>query len=406
MTEAIEQAVVHTLPLDEMHRQLGAEMMERDGWWVPANYGDPAAEYDIVRTGAGAGLIDLSPRGRIEVSGAEAVQFLNGMITNDVKTLADGAWMAAAFPTVQGRLVASVRVTNRGGAFLFDTELATHERVLKTLERFTLAGDFKVRDITGETALLSVQGAGAAEIVGAALGETAARTERGQATVISHGWGSQPFKITEVVPNIHTPENEAEVSRLLNAHSLTVVRATHTSEDGFDIYTSAGEAPALVDALLSAGARPFGYDALEVLRIEAGIPRFGVDMSEANVVLEAVPDEAVSFTKGCYIGQEIIARIHWRGHVARKLTGLISEARAELQGEAKVKSLDGKEIGRVTSSVFSPRAGRAVALAYIRYNYLEPGTEVRVIAEDGGESVAHVASLPLVRGSWYGELAA
>src|ERR1043165_3042637 len=100
-----------------------------------------AAEYEAVR-GGGAGVFDLSSRGRVEVSGGEAVQFLNGMLTNDVAKLEDGAWMHAAFPNPQGRLLASVRVLRRGDAFLFDTEAATYERVLKYLERYTLAGDF------------------------------------------------------------------------------------------------------------------------------------------------------------------------------------------------------------------------------------------------------------------------
>src|ERR671926_1875430 len=113
--------------------------------------GSLAAEYEAVR-GGGAGLFDLSARGRVEVSGGEAVMFLNGMLTNDVALLAEGAWMHAAFPNPQGRLLASTRVLRRGGAFLFDTEPATYPVVLKHLESFTLAGDFRVRDLTAETA--------------------------------------------------------------------------------------------------------------------------------------------------------------------------------------------------------------------------------------------------------------
>src|ERR1044072_2719986 len=115
-----------------------------------------AAEYEAVR-GGGAGLFDLSSRGRVEVSGGEAVMFLNGMLTNDVAKLEEGAWMHAVFPNPQGRLLASVRVLRDGGRFLFDTEATTHPTVLKHLERFTLAGDFRVRDLTAETVMLSVQ---------------------------------------------------------------------------------------------------------------------------------------------------------------------------------------------------------------------------------------------------------
>src|SRR6266508_3338799 len=152
MTGAVETRTPSRSPLDAIHQRLGAMMIERDGWSVPANYGDVLFEYAAVRE-RGAGVIDLSARGRILVSGSEAVPFLNGLITNVMKTLAANSWMPAAFPNVQGRLIASVRVirlkdegTERNvcPTFLIDTEPATRERVLKTIERFTLAGDFRV----------------------------------------------------------------------------------------------------------------------------------------------------------------------------------------------------------------------------------------------------------------------
>ena len=334
-----------------------------------------SAEYEAVR-GGGAGLFDLSARGRVEVSGAEAVQFLNGMLTNDVAGLEEGAWMHAAFPNPQGRLVASARVLRRGGAFLFDTEAATYPVVLRHLERFTLAGDFRVRDLTAETALLSAQGARAAEFVGAALGAEAAATARGRVT-------PAPFGGAEV----------------------TVIRATHTSEDGFDMFVRAADAEPLRGALVAAGARPAGQEALEVLRVEAGVPRYGVDASDANVVLEVVDEaEAVSYTKGCYAGQEIIARIHWRGHVAKRLAGVIFDRDAEPPSDARLRDCaQGREAGRITSSVFSPRLRRRVALALVKYDFLAPGTELKIFAGDTEVCAAHVAALPLVRGGWHAD---
>src|ERR1700730_17405760 len=130
------------------------------------------AEYSAVRHG-GAGLIDLSSRGRLLVSGSEAVQFLNGLITNDMKTLGENQWMPAVFPTVQGRLIASVRVIHRPDGYLIDTEASTHERVLQTVARFTLAGDFRVADLTTDVAQLSLQGARVAEIIRGVVGEAA-----------------------------------------------------------------------------------------------------------------------------------------------------------------------------------------------------------------------------------------
>jgi folate-binding protein YgfZ len=334
-----------------------------------------AAEYEAVR-GGGAGLFDLSARGRVEVSGGEAVQFLNGMLTNDVARLEDGAWMHAAFPNPQGRLLASARVLRDGGRFVFDTEPATYAALLRTLERFTLAGDFRVRDLTPETALVSLQGARAAEALGAALGDEAARTPRGRVVNVAEGWGEE---------------------------ALRVIRATHTAEDGFDLFVGASEAPSLWQSLVEAGATPAGHDALEVLRVEAGVPRYGVDASDANVVLEVVDEaEAVSYTKGCYAGQEIIARIHWRGHVAKRLAGVVFDGDAEPPPDARLRDgKEGREAGRVTSSVYSPRLRRRVALALVKYDFLAPGTELKVFSGDEEVCTAHVAELPLVRGGWY-----
>lgn len=353
--------------------QAGAALRAQDGCVVVATYGDARAEYEAVR-GGGAGLFDLSSRGRIEVSGGEAVKFLNGMLTNDVAGLGDGAWMHAAFPNPQGRLIAPVRVLRRGDSYLFDTEAATYERVLKYLERYTLAGDFRVHDLTNETALVTVQGARAREIVRAALGDETLNVERGRVSAV---------KFEDV--------------------DVTLLRATHTAEDGFDIFVNAADAQRLWDALIEAGARPAGFDALEVLRVEAGLPRYGVDASEANVVLEVVDEpEAVSYTKGCYTGQEIIARIHWRGHVAKRLAGIIFARDSEPPADLTVRSCaEGREVGRITSTVFSPRLRRQVALAVIRYDSLAPGTELKVFSGEEEFCGAHVAELPLVRGSWY-----
>lgn len=379
MTDAVDTQTLSKSPLDAIHQRLGATMIGRDGWSVPANYGDVLFEYAAVREG-GAGIIDLSARGRILVSGSEAVPFLNGLITNDMKTLAENNWMPAAFPNVQGRLIASVRVVRLKDegtgksvrpAFLIDTEPATHERVLKTIERFTLAGDFHVTDKTNHTALLSVQGKKAARIVRSVLGEEAAELATNQAL-----------------------QTRAQQGNMTG--DVTVMRATHTAEDGFDVIVNSDQAGAMWDALLSAGARPVGYDALEILRIEAGLPRYGPDMDETNVVTETALDDAVSYTKGCYVGQEIIARIKYRGHVAKKLSGLAFAQAEKVDVGAVIKAADGKEVGRLTSVTYSPYLGSTIALGYLKYDYLEPGTNVKVISGTE-EFEARVAELPFVR---------
>lgn len=320
--------------------------------------------YSAVRDGR-AGLIDLSANGRILVSGSEAVMFLNGLITNDMKTLAASSWMRAAFPNVQGRLLAVVRVLNRQDGFLIDTEEATHQKVVQLLERFTLAGDFRVTDLTGQTACYSVQGSQSAAIMRQVFGEE---------TAINPG---------------------AVLAAKLNHFDVTIIGATHTAEDGFDLFAEGSVADNLRQALIGAGVEPLSHATAEVLRIEAGIPRYGVDMDETTIVTETNLDDAVSFTKGCYLGQEIIVRIKHRGHVAKKITGISFPDRVEIKNGAKILSVDDKEIGRITSSTFSPTLNRTIALGFVKYDYREAGTEVQVLDVKGV-----VADLPFVRGSW------
>lgn len=300
-------------------------------------------DYQSVREG-GAGLIDLSAvRGRIRVTGSEAVMFLNGLITNDMKAVVEGQWLPAVFPNVQGRLIGAVRITReKDGGFLIDTENASHEVILKTISRFTLAGDFRVSDVTQEMALLTVQGRRAGEITG--------ETHR--------------------------------------------IPATHTGEAGFDLLIDADKKARVSEELIAAGAQLVSPDTFEILRIEAGIPRHGIDMDETNVVLETNLDDAISYTKGCYLGQEIIVRIKHRGHVAKKLTGMKFDKPVE--AAAVVQSGEGKDIGRVTSVTYSPKLESTIALGYVRYEYLSAGTTVKV-----GDITGIVIDLPFVRGSWY-----
>ena len=173
-----------------------------------------------------------------------------------------------------------------------------------------------------------------------------------------------------------------------------MIPATHTGEEGFDLLLDESDRAAVTEKLIAAGAQPVSPDIFETLRIEAGIPRQGQDMDETNVVLEANLDDAISYTKGCYVGQEIIIRIKHRGHVAKKLSGIRFHEPVE-PGET-INSAEGKEIGRVTSATYSPELESPIALGYLRYEYLAPGTAVKVDDISGT-----VVELPFVRGGWH-----
>jgi folate-binding protein YgfZ len=305
----------------------------------------------------------------IEVSGGEAVMFLNGLITNDVAKLESNRWMAAAFPNAQGRLLALVKVLRLDDKFLFVTDEVTYEKVLQNLSRFTLAGDFKVNDLTEKFSCISV-------------------------------WGKEVQSLKSKVQSLVFPGAENEISSIdFEGGAGFVIRAFRA--DGFDFFVPKDKDEGFISDLKNQGAIPLSEETLEVLRIENGEPKYGVDMDETTVVLETGLDEAVSFNKGCYIGQEIIARIHFRGHVAKKLTGLILENKAEMSEppaaaggflpNSELKSLDGKNAGRITSVTFSPTLEKQIALVYVRYDYLAEGTELKV--NDAG---ATVKNLPFV----------
>ena len=283
---------------------------------------DPTFEsiYNHIRSG-GLGFY-RQPRGLLSVHGREAVQFLNGLITNDVAKLDDGQQMLAAFPNAQGRLIAVVRVMRRGDRYLFETEDATRERVYNNLFRFTFAGEFFVEELTEKYSFISLAG------------------------------------------DLATPEQLSEGSLIFR------------SPMGNDVFIPTENVGQAVQRLRDEGVAEISGELYETLRIESGVPKFGVDMDETTIVPELGLEGLISYNKGCYIGQEIIARIHFRGHVAKQLGGIILSQRASAASGAELTSVEGKNAGRLTSLTHSPALGRTIALAYIRYDYLDDGTEL------------------------------
>lgn len=286
--------------------------------------------YKFVRNG-GTGIYEQK-RGLIAVWGKEAVQFLNGLITNDVAKLADGEQLSAAFPNAQGRLLASVRVLRTGERFLFETETVTHEKIYKNLFRFTFAGEFFVEDL------------------------------------------SENYRYFEIY-NLKSEISGSEFIKFQNNFSTPIFVSNEAAED-------------FVASLKNENAVQISDDLYEVLRVETGVPLYEADADETTIVPE-LGDEMISYNKGCYIGQEIIARIHFRGHVAKKLTGLILETEAKAGDE--LKSTEGKNAGKITSVAFSPTLEKYIALAFVRYDFLAEGTELKI-----GEQSATVKNLPFL----------
>ncbi len=360
------------LPLNEVHKSLGANFEQNSGYSVPLDYGDPEGEYTAVRQGVG--IVDLSSRGKLRLSGKDHLKFLQGMLTNDVMKLEEGTGMYATVLTVKGRMISDMRVYREGESVLLDLEAGLNEKVRELLTKFRLSYKADIDDITETTGLISVQGPQAAKLIG--------------------------LLIERELPQMKQYDfQKAEAACL----GLTIVSVNRTGEEGYDIYVSNEGLELLWDTLISRGeelgVKPVGYGALNTLRIEAGIPVYGVDMDESNIPIEAGLWDALNFEKGCYVGQEVVARIKWRGHVNWHLMGFASEGASAPEVGDEIFSGE-RKIGRITSSIFSPAVNKALSLGYIRREFKDPGTQVLIHRAENSEEKAEVTELPFYKGSF------
>lgn len=293
-------------------------------------------------------LIDRSSRFRMTFTGEKAKEALGGLVTNDVVALTAGQGQRAVALTPKGRVIAMVRVFDRGGDLLVDGEASSGEAFIAMIRKFVNPRMAKYAAISNATACVGVYGAAAAEQLAAAAG-------------VEHATLSAlpPFGI------LRTPDG-----------ALDVLRSADYSVPGFDVIGAPEAVVRLRTALEGAGLVEASEEVVETARVESGLPRFGLDMDAETIPQEANLDVlgAISFNKGCYTGQEVIARIHFRGHVNRHLRWL--SAPEPLPRGATVVDIHGKEVGDVRSSVVSPTRG-PLALAMVRRE-VEPGSEVLV----------------------------
>ena len=351
-------------PLLELQRLHGAEICEREDGLAPIHFGDPLAEYHTVETGVG--LFDLFQRSFLKFSGNDRVSFLNGMVSNDLKALAPGQGAHAAFLDIQGKILADARVFCIKEALLVDLPEPCKERIVQHLERHLVADEVTIHDLAADYSMVSLQGPQA----GALLREATSRA---------------------TLPRSELEHLEASIA----GHPLRLIRVTHICQEGYDLVLPRSEATDAILRILEIGKQFslswVGTEAQEMLRIEAGIPRYGLDMTEDNLLLETGLNHAVSFHKGCYLGQEIVERIHSRGHVNKRLVGLVLETKEPVKRGAKIYAED-REIGRITSSAFSPRKGAGLALGYVQHDFSTARTTVTV-KQDEGEISAVISSL-------------
>jgi folate-binding protein YgfZ len=318
------------------------------------------AGYDAARSHAA--LFDVSDRGKVEAAGPEAAFFLQNLVTNDVKALAPGAGCEALLCNAQARVLARALVWRLAGGDVFwlDLDPGLAEKVYRHLDRHLISERVELADRTAAYAHFHLAGPQAAAVA-ASLGVP----ELGELRC-----ASVPGAVEQV--RRHAP----------------------LGLPGYDLLCRREEAAALGGRLVAAGARPAGPEAYEVLRVEAGTPLYGKDVDEGHLAPEVGRTaQAISYSKGCYLGQEPIVRVRDLGHVNRVLTGLRVSGSEPVPAGSKLWR-DGKEAGHVTSGVASPRLG-VIALAYVRRGSSEPGTAVEVDA-GGTRRPAEVAALPFV----------
>ncbi len=297
-------------------------------------------------------MLDRSDRGRFFMTGADRRSYLQGLLTNDIAALEPGRGCYAAYLTAQGRMIADLLVYELGDAILITTVGAVKATVLKRLDDFVFAEDVQVSDITATHAQVAFVGPSASTVVSQLLTVPAGALDvLGDHGCLRHTAGGVPIVVT---------------------------RITDAGAPGFEVYLPADAAADLMRRAEAAGVPALTAVDAETLRVEAGIPLFGRDMDDQTIPLEAgIEDRAISFTKGCYVGQEVIIRVLHRGHgrVARRLVGLRVEAEAPPAVGATI-DVDGREAGRVTSGVWSPAIGGPIALAYVPRDAAEPGTRL------------------------------
>jgi folate-binding protein YgfZ len=351
------------LPLHKVAAGAGAAFAEEAGFLVPAHFGDPLAEQEAARTGAA--LFDLSHRDKLEVAGDDAVKFLQNLSSADAKALAPDAGCEAFFCTATAKVIAHAliyRCAPEGQREKLALDLAPGlaPKLLKHLDHYLISEDVELADRTRELVQFHVAGPAAAALLGRQLGAE---------------------------PEL-SPLHQRYV--LLSGAPAVVRRHDPLGLPGFDVLGPVARVEELWSRLLN-GARPAGREAYDVLRVEAGTPLYGVDVDETTFAPEVGRTrQAICYTKGCYLGQEPIVMARDRGQVNRTLLGLKLPDGPAPAGALLFRA--GKEVGRVTSSVVSPRWG-AIALAYVRRGSQAPDTVLEVDVA-GQRRPAVVAALP------------
>ena len=305
-----------------------------------------------------AAWLDLSARGKIRVTGEDRARLLHAMTTNQVEKLKPGEGCYAFFLNAQGRILGDVNLFCFEDYFLLDTEPETHHKLFEHLDRYIIADDVTIEDQTERTCTIAVEGPEARAML----------TNLGAPIPESPYWTAY-FEIGTADPG----------------QAMTIVAGvSSTGSDGYFLIAPVEHKAELIARLTEAGAVAATSEDGRVVRLEHGVPRYGDEITERYLVQETGQMQAVSFTKGCYLGQEIVERVRSRAQIHRVLRRVEIDSATVPDAGAALKSGEAPA-GEIVSAVFSPELGKIVALAYVRTPFAEPGTEISL-----GDTVARV----------------
>ena len=354
-------------PLYETFEARGATFCEVGDWVVAETVTSWEDEYQAAQ--AAAIIADRSYRGRIRVTGKDRVQFLHNMLSNDIKSLKPDAGTHAALLSRKGKLISDMLVYRRAEAVFLEMEPQRVGPISEALSRYIVTEDVGLEDVSGQDAIITVAGPLSPELMSGLIGSSFAE--------------SLPFQ-----------SKHGKIDEL----PLTVVSVRHGPGPGFDVYVAPDRATDILQRLSeldrTGDTRLAGHRTMDTRRIEIGNPLFGLDMDDSHLLLEASLLSAVSFNKGCYIGQEYVARLAHRGHLNRKLVGLKLMGTVVPTHDDEIVAAN-RSIGKVTSATLSPALGCPIAFAYVHRDFFDAGTAVTV-KNNSGDLPAKVTDLPFL----------
>ena len=337
---------MNRLPLHHLHQRLGASFTDLADWEVPAAYGDAASEYRAATEGAA--LIDRSYMGRFHVQGKDALDLLNRLSSYKVDELPEGTGAATVLPTNKGRVIDLLHLFATHDGLLMTTSPHTRERVADWIDLYTFLEEVSLEDVTERTAMLTLHGP---EVDG----------------LLQRLFSMYPARL----------ELYGSSKASLNGLEVTLLRTDPLDSPGYDIVVDAAHAERIWRVLVDGGATPVGEETYNALRIQAGIPRYGWELSEAVNPWEVNLDRYIHFAKGCYTGQEVILRLYNYNKVQRRLVSLRLPS-ADVATGAKLQAEE-KDAGWVSSIAVHPLTGQAIGLGVVRSAHIKEGAVLQVV---------------------------